>query len=386
MADQRVKSPREPEHETILLAVLGQSPAVLTETLWALAAENPPTLPDRIIVLTTAIGRRILLDRLFASAAGAPTLWSHFRSTLLHQAGPHPGRLRFGTTSDDIRVLTRFDPDTGQTIELDDIRTVQENEAVADFLLDQIRGLVENPDLRLILSLAGGRKTMGVLLYAAMSLLGRATDRITHVLVDEPYESLRDFHYPAQPQQRLRTTDGREVLASEARITLADLPFVPLGRILPAQIGRKPGRFSALVRYCRLEEGLPDEGHGALQLRSGQPGLEVGGQWVPFSPREYLILLGLFDQVRHGYPASGSMVELADRLESFRRSLVADGKWGDWRQDIRQPLDADALRHDLSGMRNKLRRHAGPAGVDLAHRLPKRGSCFLDLPQHQLPS
>jgi len=375
----------DPPHETILLSVLGQSPAVLTETLWALSRENPPTFPDRIIVLTTAIGRRILLERFFAGKEGATSLWSHFRTNLLQQAGSRPSRLRFGTTSDDIRVLTRFDPASGQTIELDDIRTVQENEATSDFLLDQIRGLVENPDLRLILSLAGGRKTMGILLYAAMSLLGRATDRITHVLVDEPYETLRDFYYPEQPEQKLHTPTGREVLASNAQITLADLPFVPLGRILPAQIGRKPGRFSALVRYCRLEEGLPDDGRSGLQLRSGQPGLEVAGDWVPFSPREYLILLGLFDQVRRGTGPCGSMVELADRLESFRQCLVDGGIWTDWRQDIRQPLDADALRHDLSSMRNKLRRHAGPAGVDLAHRLPKRGTCFLDLPLQQLP-
>lgn len=31
--------------ETILLAVTGLSPAVVTETVWTLAHENPPVIP-----------------------------------------------------------------------------------------------------------------------------------------------------------------------------------------------------------------------------------------------------------------------------------------------------------------------------------------------------
>ena len=50
----------------VLLALLGMSPAVLTETVWALAHENPPILPDRIGVITTRPGRdkikKILFD------------------------------------------------------------------------------------------------------------------------------------------------------------------------------------------------------------------------------------------------------------------------------------------------------------------------------------
>ena len=41
---------------TTLLAVTGLSPAIVTETIWALAQENPPILPDRVIFLTTATG------------------------------------------------------------------------------------------------------------------------------------------------------------------------------------------------------------------------------------------------------------------------------------------------------------------------------------------
>jgi len=52
------------------------SPAVLTETVWALAQEKPAVIPDRVIVLTTAAG---------ASSAAQRPIWA---STRLPSAQP----------------------------------------------------------------------------------------------------------------------------------------------------------------------------------------------------------------------------------------------------------------------------------------------------------
>ena len=41
---------RADESERVLFAVLGMSPAVLTETVWALARETPPVIPHRVVV------------------------------------------------------------------------------------------------------------------------------------------------------------------------------------------------------------------------------------------------------------------------------------------------------------------------------------------------
>ena len=49
---------------TTLLAVTGLSPAIVTETVWALAKENPPTLPTRVIFLTTAVGAAKIQEQL----------------------------------------------------------------------------------------------------------------------------------------------------------------------------------------------------------------------------------------------------------------------------------------------------------------------------------
>src|SRR5437867_6362232 len=55
-----------PRSETILLAVTGMSPAVLTETVWALAQEEPPRIPNRVLVITTAAGRQCIEKELFS--------------------------------------------------------------------------------------------------------------------------------------------------------------------------------------------------------------------------------------------------------------------------------------------------------------------------------
>lgn len=44
-------------NRTILIAGMGTSPAVLTETVWALAHQEQPVVPDEIVVITTKSGK-----------------------------------------------------------------------------------------------------------------------------------------------------------------------------------------------------------------------------------------------------------------------------------------------------------------------------------------
>ena len=46
--------------DVVFLAVTGMSPAVLTETIWALSHEAKPMIPARVGVITTASGRQAI--------------------------------------------------------------------------------------------------------------------------------------------------------------------------------------------------------------------------------------------------------------------------------------------------------------------------------------
>jgi CRISPR-associated protein (TIGR02584 family) len=381
--------------EIILLAVTGFSPAILTETLWALAHPadgSAPVIPHRVIVLTTAQGRDKLAALFEPSAQlGGVPAWDALRAALQTEGHNLAGRLRFGLTGDDIRVITAADPATGRSVELPDIRNRADNEAAADFLLEQVRAIVENPDTRLIASVAGGRKTMSALLYACMTLVGRETDRLTHVLVNEPFETLRDFWFPAQPGGPLPTRPVQParsvgpapcIYPATAIVDLADVPFVPLRNLFQRELGGKPGSFLRLVEHCRTDIRQRAAANLKPTLDTARAELEVNGQSFKLAPTEMLLTLFLARRAKQNEPAYTAYKEAVDDLNAFREEQLAAPKTSnDWHHadSLRANWDEREIVKAVSSLRDKLRRRGGDAAL-LAACLPEKGRCSLDLP------
>ena len=232
-----------------LIAVVGISPAILTETVWALAQgdqKSPPVIPDEVVAITTLKGQEYIQKQLQTPSPefGGRTVWQALREALLGPAAFHDERLALRVT-----VIDHFDPATGGTPKLADIRDRDHNLAAAEFILRQVRHHSDNKDRRLIASLAGGRKTMGALLHAAFSHLARPQDRLTHILVDEPFDGGLQplFFYPEQPTQTLTARDGKPYQARDAKLEMADVPFAPLRLRFP-DIADIPTRFRDLVQ------------------------------------------------------------------------------------------------------------------------------------------
>lgn len=228
---------------TTLLAVTGLSPAIVTETVWALAQEKPRLIPSRVIFVTTEVGAQKIREQLYTPlpALGGVTAWQALRTAL--KAGDDE------LIAEPPRIIGRVDRKTGTLEPLPDIVTPEHNDIAAGFILEQVRGIVENPDTRLIASIAGGRKTMGALLHAAVSLIGRETDRLTHVLVSAPFETLPGFFFPGQPGGPVKDRDGKGHDPAKAIIHLAGVPFVPL-RNRFADLSDMPGSFAGMVEKC----------------------------------------------------------------------------------------------------------------------------------------
>ena len=105
---------------------------------------------------------------------------------------------------------------------------------------------------------------MGALLHSAVSLIGRETDRITHILVDAPYDTLPGFFYPQQPEQALLDRAGCAHEASDARLHLTDIPFVPL-RNRFQELDELPGSFLSL--RDRLSSALLQDAERQVPIR-----------------------------------------------------------------------------------------------------------------------
>jgi CRISPR-associated protein (TIGR02584 family) len=368
-----------------LLAVTGMSPAVLTETVWALAHELPPVVPDRVVVVTTVAGSQAIERELLSAASPqAGSLWQQLRRQLLGRKAGWQERLILEPP----RLVQAPNPLTGKADWLEDLRAPADNTAAANFLLAELRRWTEAPEVRLVVSIAGGRKTMGALLYAGLCLLGREHDRITHVLVTEPFDDPRlkpRFYFPGQPSQDLLHPGGRHCRASQARIQLADIPFVPLRNLFERDLVRKPCSFVELVERCRLKVGEAARLTTRLTLRRSRLQMTVNGATFPTSVREHLLLLFLAERTVAGQPPLSSYAAAFHDFNEFcRRTYAARpaNDFSDWRHEANLTFDANTMERFVvrtkSSLKEKLRR-AGPEALRLLPLLPKAKAFSLDL-------
>jgi len=239
----------------ILLCVAGLSPQIVTETLYALTAVPGESrfVPTEIHVLTTAEGAERARLMLLSDQPG----WFH----RLRRDYSLPA-IRF--TLDAIHILRTTD---GRL--LDDIRNEADNQAIADAITHVVRDLTADPDSAVHASIAGGRKTMGFYLGYALSLFGRPQDRLSHVLVSNPFESNPNFFYPTPVSQVIFSTgpDQRPLDASAATVMLADIPFVRLRDGLQENLLKEGASFSEVVRQAQRNLAAP---HLTLEVVSSR--------------------------------------------------------------------------------------------------------------------
>jgi hypothetical protein len=141
---------------------------------------------------------------------------------------------------------------------MDDIRNPEQNEAAADFITRIVSKLTQDPDTALHVSIAGGRKTMGYYLGYALSLFGRDQDRLSHVLVSEGYEGHPDFYYPSKKSRVIYTRDNRPLDTREAKISLAEIPFVRLRNDIPENLLKGTAGFLEAINLARKAEYPPE--------------------------------------------------------------------------------------------------------------------------------
>lgn len=284
--------------KTVLISVVGSSPAVLTETVWVLAQENPPVIPDRVVAITTTHGKQMIQSKLFQRAP----VWNE-----LQQQVGMADQLRFGA-DDSIRVIGDGSRD------FDDIASLEENEQAADFILDVIRQYSENPEVKIIASIAGGRKTMSALMLACMSLLGREQDRVCHVLADETYIcENRDFCYPKDELQR-----------QAAQVQLSDMPFIRVRGLYEQLTGSAPKSYSAMVNHFRsaVPKAIAEE---LVVFNETQQSLRCGNIELALSPAEFqAAYLYVFDRFNGNHSSVQDLLGAkggSDEGDSFRRNL-----------------------------------------------------------------
>ena len=199
----------------------------MTETFWALRFQLHEPVPiDEVFVMTTTMGKATCQKRLLDEG--------RFEKMLVdYDIDPN-------TVEFDADHIFVFEDAKGNN--LDDIRTSEENRLVRDQIFNNIKEWTRDPNVALHCSLAGGRKSMGFILGAAIHFFGRAKDQLYHVLVSMPEIERSDasYYYPPKKPEPIvvfnRSTGreeplvvgGREVMSDAVSIELAEVPFCRL--------------------------------------------------------------------------------------------------------------------------------------------------------------
>ena len=177
--------------------------------------------------------------------------------------------------------------------------------------------------------------------------------------------------------------DGRTVRAAEAKIDLADIPFVPLRNLFEREMVRKPSTFVELVQRCRGTVKEIARRNVRLKLTWSRRVITVNEQEVRLSPFQCLLLLFLAENAILARPAPDKYENAIEPLRAFAARVKAaclaeDGH--DWRDEASLPQDFDGqrLRKVLDELKTKLRQ-AGPDAAALIPLLPEKGRFTLDL-------
>jgi len=270
-----MKSDQAPTPRRILLAVTGLTPQVVTETLYALACRaEAPWIPDEIHLITTATGAENARLNLLLPGGWFHRLCADYRLPAIE------------FPVGNIHILR-----DANGAPLDDIRTPEQNTLAADFITETMRRLTGITDSELHVSIAGGRKTMGYYLGYALSLYGRPQDRLSHVLVSDPFETNREFFYPTPYDHPIHCKRGDKEItvdARNARVELADIPFVRLRAGLPTELLQGDARFSQAVAAAQCsgrEVGL------VIDLAAHTAA--AGGESLKLTPQNFTLLLWL---------------------------------------------------------------------------------------------
>jgi CRISPR-associated protein (TIGR02584 family) len=349
----------------VLIALCGLTPQVVTETLWAFARRLPPIHPAEVWILTTRTGRTRCLDALIGSNGALAQYVREYRPVPKPVCGAS-------------RVIVLRGAD-GKS--LDDVRSEPDHHAIGDQMTAFLARQAARNDVRLHVSVAGGRKTMGVLLAAAIQLYGRPDDRLYHVLVPPEFESLDDFFYPPKHPRRLTLKDGRRLSTERAMIHLAEIPYVRLRGLLPPEQLRQGNRFGPLVELAERKLHLWQQPDPVVV--TADRSLKIGERRVQLAPAQMTLYRALArTKLRHC--ARPELPHCGDCMECFlpftkdtweqARAVFNERGGGSILPMVKGPEDApEQFRSLVSKLNRAVDRAIGLTGTENPYRVRSGG-------------
>ena len=220
--------------KNVLLFSTGLSPQVVTESLYFHTQINKIKV-DSIFIITDSTGEK-LLDNLFD--------W--YKKFLIEYS------IKYKINFSHNNVLILKDKNN---VPLIDLKTIDDNDAAVSQIFNYMCKLSNIKDSRLIVSVAGGRKSMSVIVGQALQFYGKKHDILTHVIVDDSIIGCPNFFYPTKESDIIKFKN-KQFDSKYIKIHLDEIPFIRLRGILETINPEKNKSLTSLIKVAQKQIDL----------------------------------------------------------------------------------------------------------------------------------
>jgi len=332
----------------ILVAVAGLTPQVITETLYYLTQVKKPRIKiSEVYILTTIEGNEAILDKLLGKKKGK--FFDFCRDYKIKLQS-----IKFDESSIILLRDSKGNP-------ISDIRVANDNELVADQIIEFVRGKTTDPNVVLHCSVAGGRKTMSVYLAFALMLFGRPRDTLSHVLVDEKSERDKAFFYP------------RKTFKKKPAVDLAEIPYVRLRAKIKNLFGSEKLSFGGMVRYAQREiDAIPIIEDLEVDLKNRW--VRIGRIKIALPPKQLALYAHFANRARtlsqessfQPIKKAGEAIPRGE-VEVYVQRIIPGADTRKYRYDIEQ------IRQDISKINRKIEDALDNSSVSTHYKISARG-------------
>ena len=271
----------------ILLAVMGTSPQVLTETLYALHIQGKP-FPDEIYLITSENARDKVI-RCLIEEKQLNKLKEHYELP----------DFKF----DESHIFVMQDARGSNVISG---REESDQQAIADSIVRLVAKFTSDPECRIHASIAGGRKSMAFYMGCAMSMYAREQDTLSHVFVSKQFEFTESFYFPTKQDNYIANNDV-VLNTKDAEVVLAEIPFVRMSNMIDDSLLKliEGSSFSQTVATLNAykKNGVK------LQLNCKARTMTINGVNIKLSPKEFAFYLWLTRQEKRTISADRAFYE-----------------------------------------------------------------------------
>ncbi|EKD27919.1 MAG: CRISPR-associated protein, NE0113 family [uncultured bacterium] len=271
----------------VLIQLMGMSPAVLTETIWALAVQYS-LIPDEVIILGTDKSISNLHQKMFAE-----NIWNEFLKDFKNSKYNIKNKLTYGKS----QACNIIFPSMDNSKDLSDVRNLDDSESVGNTILKVLNNYTSNPDIRIIASIAGGRKTMGAIFTTCMTLLARPSDMLCHVLVSDPFENqslVPQFFYPKK--EIIHELNDKQFPSKKCTLTLSEIPFIRLRSWYEKELKSIPR--TSFKELVSILQGKVSAKLSNITLKLSNKELCLGGGSINLSPIQAYSMFLYFNKIK----------------------------------------------------------------------------------------